>query len=51
MHGMISRAMIAVLDHNCSAILPQATTSDGNLRKLTGKYKVGKGFRFPEILN
>ena len=31
MHGMISRNMIAVLDHNCSAILPQATTSDCTL--------------------
>ena len=32
MHGMISRAMIVVVDHNCSANLPQATTSDGTLK-------------------
>ena len=29
---MISRTMIAVLDHNCSTNLPQTTTSDGTLR-------------------
>ena len=32
MHGMICRTMIAVLDHNCSANLPQTTTSYGTLR-------------------
>ena len=32
MYGMISRTMIAVLDHNCIAKLPQATTFDGTLR-------------------
>ena len=31
-HGIISMTLIAVLDHNCSANLHQATTSDGTLR-------------------
>ena len=48
MHGMIDRTMIAVLDHNCSANLPQATTSDGTLRykpifsKISGDWCIKK---------
>ena len=45
MHGMIGRTMIAVLDHNCRAILPQDTTSDGTSRckQIFSKIWLGDG--------
>ena len=49
MHGMISRTMIAVLDHNCSAILPQATTSDGTLRYKEIFSKISGGWCMKKI--
>ena len=48
MLGMMNRTMIAALDHNCSAILPQATISNGALRykqifsKISGDWCIKK---------
>ena len=49
MHGMISRTMIAALDHNCSVNLSHATTSDGTLRYKQIFSKISGGWRIKKI--